>query len=335
MSDDTKTDSSSIPSDPPQAFEHVRNLLDVIVKLIGAVAMAVVTWVGLNYQSRASLSSTINQREQAESQLRASMLGDLVEPIIGKNGAGSPDADLGRQLLLAEMVTLNFHDHFEFKPLLLEVDGKLLKAGNEVGHNKIASDARRVIDRQINMLTSIDGVSANGDNDGFRAKITRIDLKKDQPISREGCPIEGTITTWFDKDGGASICVTSPDNKACLLLNLFYPDYNSKTLMMRTTTYHNENDTERCKPINTYIIKNQDYIRQLDEAHLSIFDFPLTDNTKIMFGENEYRFSISLYSIGKPEEWISLKFVWFPQGYVTERERPINQAQFSKFLKSS
>lgn len=328
MSDDAKTDAGS--GGPPPASESIRSWLDVIAKLIGAVAIAGVTYVGYTYQSKASLSSVINQREQAESQLRASMLSDLVEPIIGKNGAVSDAADLQRQRLLAEMVTLNFHDHFEFKPLLLEVDGRLLKAHDTVGHGKIASDARRVIDRQINMLTSIEGVTRNGRTDGYKAKITRIDLVDPTPSKSLNKASQGNCTTEGDIVANkpsltepTSICVTSPDKKVCLLLRFGYPDYPNNSVVMGSKIIYPDSTAECNINLDNITTPRAD-IKQLDEAHLSIFDFPLTDNSKIMWDEKEYRYSVSLYQIDNDR--ITLKLVWFPQGYVTERERPTQYA---------
>jgi hypothetical protein len=297
-------------------------------------AAAIVAFVGYNYQSRQSLSTLINQREQAESTLRANMLRDLVQPIIGNNGATSENANLERQRLLAEMVTLNFHDHFEFKPLLQEVDARLLGDGAADGHEKLAEVARRIVDRQINMLTSIDGISKNGDTNGFKAKTIRIDLEKsNDPASPVNCEIGkyNIATTLYNN---ASICVSSPDNKACLLLNFYFPSYEKKSIVMVTSVFPNRNNTPACAPRSVNDIAALKTVQTLDELSLSIFDFPLTDNTKILSDGNEYRFAASLYRITTAGESITLKLVWFPQGYVTERERPINQAQFVKFLRS-
>jgi hypothetical protein len=379
---------------------NFRRLVDSGTKLIAASAAAFVAYLAATYQTRASVSTLVNQREQTESQLRASMLSDLIEPIIGKNAAVSQDVgpsknvavsqgtELERQLLLAEMVTLNFHDHFEFKPLLLEMDDKLRSEGEkgDDGRHEIASVARRVIDRQINMLTSIDGVSGNG-RAGYGAKITRIDLlnsidtsrSKDQskkqlqpnflPPPPQHCLTESDI----EKRNKAKqinklptipvlICLSSPDKKTCVLLRL---TWNSKPLekntnkrtpksepfqlknepiAMKSWVYANRSSGSDCDPRNRDEIDNLDDVQQLDETSLSIFDFPLTDNTQIfvpltskrlvfhrgmlMWMDDKYagvyRYAVSLYrfnGIGDTST-LTLKVVWFPQGYVTERERP-------------
>lgn len=362
MSNGTETDASSKSSYRQQNF---RDWVDTGAKLIGALAIAGVTLIGYNYQTKASESSVINQREQAESQLRASMLSDLVEPIIGqkggvseatdlkgqlldKNGAASGDADLERRLLLAEMVTLNFHDHFEFKPLLLDVDAKFLvaskdaaKPGSEAraklasdARAKLASDARRVIDRQINMLTSIDGISGNGGTDGYRTKTTEVglmnskDLKNSVTAPRGKCMTKGNILAKKPTlTEPTFICVTSPDNKICLLIRFTSSpvDYDNRSITMkRAIIYRHARDSRFWPGVdqNSDCSTPHGSVERLDEAHVSIFDFPLTDNSKIMWEGDEYRYSVSLYEITDADRPIRLKLVWFPEGFVTERERP-------------
>ncbi len=189
---DDKIETDSNPNNSPHLLESIRSWFDVGAKLIAAGALVLVAVIGNKYQSKASISTLVNQREQAESELRANMLRDLVQPIIGNNGAESENANLERQKLLAEMVTLNFHDHFEFKPLLQEVDDRLLRDGGEKeGHDKLASVARRVVDRQINMLTAVGGISRSGGTDGYTAKTARINLANSKSPAPPNCQIAG------------------------------------------------------------------------------------------------------------------------------------------------
>jgi len=248
-------------------------------------------------------------------------------------------------------VTLNFHDHFEFKPLLLEVDSRLLQANDQEGHNKIASDARRVIDRQINMLTSIDGSSRSGN--GYEAEVTRIDLldlegNKQTIKTYPNCVVKGDIRIEKPTQAeDSTICVTSPDNKICLLLRFLPPDYGNRIMSIGSkVVFLDKNKTrawiwpwigdinrashEECRSNMDWAKQPEGTVQQLDEAHISIFDFPLTDNAKIMRDRNQYRYSISIYGMGDKKSPIALKLVWFPEGYITERERP---PQIAKILK--
>ncbi len=62
---------------------------------------------------------------------------------------------------------------------------------------------------------------------------------------------------------------------------------------------------------------------------LTHFDFPLTDNSQI---DPEHRFAISLYSRSEEQSVIIIKLVWFPVGFITARERPMNYLTLRKAL---
>jgi hypothetical protein len=73
--------------------------------------------------------------------------------------------DADRELLLAELLALNFHEHFEFKPLLLHADERLSKvsarditsATRSRARDGLRSVARRVSARQIASLQAEGG----------------------------------------------------------------------------------------------------------------------------------------------------------------------------------
>ena len=92
-------------------------------------------------QNRANLQ-LINQREQAESSLRATMFGQLITPIAGPGESGE-DIDPVRYAVLAQLLTLNFHEHFELKPLLQDADDRLSKYKGTVAPGGRAAGAQQ------------------------------------------------------------------------------------------------------------------------------------------------------------------------------------------------
>jgi hypothetical protein len=115
----TRQEAAASASDGDSRSATWHKWVDVSGKIRGAAALAVVTFLGYAYQSKISMTALINQREQSETQLRASMLHDLIEPVVRReqdNQQHSSDEmrrAAQRDRLLAELVTLNFHDHFE------------------------------------------------------------------------------------------------------------------------------------------------------------------------------------------------------------------------------
>ena len=190
------------------------------IKLLPAIIAAIVTvlsgggiaaWITQSYQAKASATTLISQREQAESQLRATMFKDLIGPIIGTSDPGKINID--RERLLVELLALNFGEHFEFKPLLLQVNEKLVKQIKDNKQRKKARDslrsvARRVSQRQIALLL----------NQGTEEDKTVIEYlvfselrnnKNSSPFCYQ--PVKGNRHSAFVKDAvfNAEICPTS------------------------------------------------------------------------------------------------------------------------------
>jgi hypothetical protein len=144
-----------------------------IATILAAIISAVFLYIANNYQSTMSGITLLNQREQAESNLRAAMFQNLINPIVGNPEKGQK-IQPERELLLTELLALNFDEHIELKPLMLLVDqtlaeerAKQLKRLEQTkiesereeavetageGRKSLQSIARRVIDRQVNVL---------------------------------------------------------------------------------------------------------------------------------------------------------------------------------------
>src|SRR2546426_11830860 len=71
--------------------------LDVLAKLVGAMAVLVVALFANSLQSKVTGVSIQSQREQAESQLRASMFNSLISPIAGSQKDRSEERRVGKE----------------------------------------------------------------------------------------------------------------------------------------------------------------------------------------------------------------------------------------------
>ena len=95
------------------------NIVDSLAKIIGSAAIVAVALVAHSFESSLSATSLLNQREQAETNLRATLLHDLITTVTNPSGDKLiiGREDLEREEVLVKLLALNFHDHFEFKPL--------------------------------------------------------------------------------------------------------------------------------------------------------------------------------------------------------------------------
>ena len=109
-----------------KAKRDVQFWLDVVMKLTVPLGAIVAAWLANHFEQNRANLQLINQREQAESSLRATMFGQLITPIAGPGDSGA-ETDPVRYAVLAQLLTLNFHEHFELKPLLQDADDRLVQ----------------------------------------------------------------------------------------------------------------------------------------------------------------------------------------------------------------
>jgi len=158
-------------SDP----KTIRDWLDTGIKLVAALAGIFAIWVANSFQASLSTTNLVNQREEAESSLRATMFGNLIRQLINNAGDG-PSVD--QELLLAELLALNFHENFEFKPLLVHLQDRL-NNDQSISDKKnkkfeLTSIARRVVQRQESLVTRLDQTGSRGRTAERGACLTHI-----------------------------------------------------------------------------------------------------------------------------------------------------------------
>ena len=300
-------------------------VFDVIARFATACAFIYAAYVAGQFESKMSGTTILSQREQAESQLRASMFQYLIDPIVGplKEGERIP---VDRERLLVELLTLNFHEHLEFKPLLedlckrLATDKSLSKEDAGIQQSRLRSVARRVIDRQITVLSveaekyGLQGYEPEQIyfKNSIGTNIGECYLTKETDGSLLNGPAMPTALN-------EKVCIKSLDNAYLLEIILIEIDIHNHTCKISVTI--------KDLPAHTIV--------RVREFMLTEFDFPFTDNTRI---DNDHRFSLVIDNfLGidfLPEEEITvgLRLLWFPKDFITSRERPLNYSEIRKLL---
>jgi hypothetical protein len=312
----------------------VREVLDWIVKLLPVIATVLVALLADQYKASLTASTLLSEREKADSQLRSEMFSKLVDPISGAR-SGS-DVSLEREQLLAELLSLNFHEHIGLKPLLSHVDARLAReavdkdqakaAVARVARQSFRSVARTVTSRQTAMLTRSSG---EGSKDGG-AQIQKLDIGLPnnnlafvERLKREKAQIENF---------GKPIIVDNPSGTHRLYLTVSQPNWDNETFHVDVSIYSIKSTGEE-------ELANRDF-------ELSWFDFPLTDNTLLADGT---RFAIILDQVydvndgrysdlkmeqatGDASRRVKTSIVWFPRDYIAARERPTNYREFRRSL---
>jgi hypothetical protein len=249
-------------------------------------------------------TTLLSQREQAESQLRAAMFGDLIGPIVGHSDNG--EIPLEREQLLVELLALNFHEHFEFKPLLEHVESRRRLAPGSDGveaREALRSIARRVKDRQIASLF------AEGKLAGRPAEIWTLYLS---PTQRDS--IDRDQQRVYGRFGSVLPDLASPQDDHTVLINVTHPDW--------------KEDTAR---VTLLVVEGRKKVEGTANFVITTWDFPLTDNTRLNDG-NRFALIVANSKEDTDQGRFKLKLIWFPKGYSTAHERPLNFWDLQKLM---
>lgn len=309
--------------------------------ILTAVFSLAGVYISNSYQATTSATLLISEREKAESELRASMFKDLIGPIIGD----PKHIPLDRERLLVELLALNFGEHFELKPLMLQIDKKLAAAEasattratrEQLGQERrsLRSIARRVSSRQIAMLLNQGTV-----NDKTRiVPLAFIEWGGDQDLglnnSQEQIKQRYLETKQVGTIGqGEVITLCSPDHKIAASVGIVKCNWNNQSCVIHVNMMEND-----CLPPQADPSSGPPSVTTTATARPAAdlefesgwYDFPLTDNTLLSDGN---RFALVLQELEPDFKTVSVDFVWFPKVYFAPRERPINYADIRKKLK--
>ena len=264
-----------------------------------------------------------NQREESETNLRSAMFRELVGPLLQSEteaAARGGDADLPRAqrlALLAELLALNFHEHFELGPLLRYVD--TLPGQTDEARQRLRGTSRRVISRQLAPLLS----SAVGDSQqhpAFLELSLNADASEpaDRPIScalPDGTPsnqaVGGSLSLQCSGTAvGTPLRIVSPDGKDSLQVNVRAVSWAAQTVGIYSVLLGPNGESQAHTPPI--------------EFTLSPYSFPFSDNTLLPSGNRFGLYLTRIDEIPGVARVMRLSFVWFPKDFVPPRERPFD-----------
>lgn len=303
-----------------KAKRDVQFWLDVVMKLTVPLGAIVAAWLANHFEQNRANLQLINQREQAESSLRATMFGQLIAPIAGPN-AGGANLDPIRYAVLAELLTLNFHEHFELKPLLQDADDRLATYQGGIkpeaiqeARSDLRQAAHRVIQRQIAQLWD-DPVGAC--TPGARMETT-FQFVSDPELEETLGEAADAATQLVPGKTLKTFLVSSPDCRDTLSIVFDKPDFTAERVhVLITPATSSQADT--------------DYRFDFD---LTSFAFPFSDNAVL---PNENRFAFFIKDVSQLDDTGTSKIMrvglrWFPHNYYPPTERPTDYKEFRKAL---
>lgn len=337
--------------------ENLRFVADISQKMAVPLLTVAATGIGIylshEAQERASAAQQLereiaakqnqlllkNQREQSETALRATMFRELASPLLeqGKIGTEPPEQAAQRLALLAELLTLNFHEHFELGPALRYVDR--LPGQTQEARLRLRSTARRVISRQLApMITESDVSDEGGHPSYFMIYLwgTTVDkaaggtasqqadaMPPSSSCNPDGVPDVGSGLVVMNC-GGMNVegvqqnylpplVVTSPDGRDRITISISSFDWDDQSVVVSA-------------------VPESWTLPQGIEFTVSPYSLPFSDNTLL---PTRNRFGLYIKSVEKlaipdatgvtvEKPLMVVWFVWFPKGFVPPRERPFD-----------
>ena len=295
--------------------------LDVVMKLTVPLGAIVAAWLANHFEQNRANLQLINQREQAESSLRATMFGQLITPIAGPGDSGA-EADPVRYAVLAQLLTLNFHEHFELKPLLQDADDRLSKYKGAVApeavlqaRSNLREAAHRVIQRQIAQLWDDEIVACTP----VARMETMFQFVSDPELEGSFSQSADTGTLLVPSTALKTFNVSSPDCLDTLSIVFDKPDFTSERVHVLITPA-------------TSTTSVTDY--RFDFA-LTSFAFPFTDNAPLPSGNRFAFFIKDVSDLDGTTKIMRVGLRWFPRNYYPPTERPTDYKEFRRSLGSS
>ena len=274
-------------------WDKIGILLQPLGGLLTATAVAYVGLIGSRAlearQSRDSnsrlYSELMSRREEAESTLRKDVLGAILQEYL----QASP-TDLDAKVLQLELLSNNFHESLDLRPLFHDLQRKLLKLPAAPDRNELL-----------------------GRIEGLAREVTSKQLFT---LQGRGARFSGLVDLEaVDAAGAGSVPLTAEPQKlqigteTCTLAVLVRSvDRATKTLRVRLET--NECGGAAATDLKTATNLNTTF-------DVGYFDFPIIDNTRL---PNNWRCAVVLTNW--VEGFAELTAICFPGEYASLKDRP-------------
>jgi hypothetical protein len=312
--------------------------------LVTAIVALLGTYLTTTINEQNNLRDTINQREQAESALRTSMFRELVSPVVGDTGSMADENRPERLALMAELLVLNFHEHFDLGPLMLYVDE--LAGQTAANRNRLRSIARRVISRQLAVLGPSENTSKGAQclNERTDVDIWLVSDANEPLDAPQTCDIASAddpksayfVCSSIEQESAvlAPFTVSSLDCEDRLSILFADLDWTANTVRVLATSTPKDAAGATAAPEAT--------IPEFVEFTLSPYAMPFSDNTLLRSGN---RFGLYLRQIEPSREpctppacdpttrLMRLSLIWFPRDFIPPRERPTDFEEIRDALK--
>lgn len=308
-------------------FEGYAKIVTAVAALVGSVMIPLVLHMNAQQNQKSQVYADImSKREQSDTAIRSEMFKTLIGAYLGGDQVNkNPAEQLEKQLVLLSLLTKNFQEFFDAKPLFEDLYRKLDRRDDNLS-TRMKADlidlASGTASKQAAMLSSIGGLKAVFDASMESTRCIRL------------YDSSGFNSIPFTTDGS---CPTLPDTQT--------PGGNAgcdEQFQQKRTRYHSidvgiAKVTENEVKLNLTVY--EDFFNARNSAYcysnmgkeisfsVSYFDMPFMDNTRLYDGS---RFAIMPKFIDPASHSAELELISFKEEFMSLRDRPY----FEQMLKT-
>ena len=318
-------------------IESIAKIVGAIGVFIGSVAIPYIIGKTSEESHKAQVyMQVMSEREKSDTAIRQEMFKTLLADYLGRFAENAPENDesFRKRIMFLELLSLNFQEYLNARPLFEDVYLRLEKAKKKAGERskeyegwaKLQEDlirvARNIASSQAAMLTP-SGLSRT------------FDLTKGKSVCIRLYPVENLLelTDKLGKEplldrktkscSDASVQNPQQMNKGNPAIDVELEEVNEVAIGVKVTPYQ-----ESFKDGTLNFVKALKPIR----FEVSAFDLPYMDNTRLADGS---RFALLLSHIDKKEEAVEINAIIFQGGFVSLRDRPFFEEMLLKLKETN
>lgn len=276
---------------PRDSWDRLQIILQPVGGLFTALAIAIFGFKSSEYLERRQAADTnarlyselMSRREESESALRKDMFQTIIGSFVDPNARAT---DLDGEVLNLELLAYNFHESLNLKPLFMDM-------------------RRRIVEGRQSATTP----AARAEFDAYldRLELVAREIARKQMIVLDGVgkTVDRTIDLTGDPSGTTlePALLTIESRQASFTIDILGVDRVKREILVGLSV--ETPDTTQGRQTNTATF------------HVSYFDFPMIDNTRLAGGD---RCAIVLN--GFSEYSADLTLVFFPGAYASLKEKP-------------
>jgi hypothetical protein len=289
------------------------------------------------------LLRTMTERERADTEIRQSMFQALVSGYLGslkEDLAKTDEASFRRRMMFLELLTVNFQEYFNTKPLFEDVYRGLqqnLLAARDDGERKKWNDLEdqllgaswNIVSRQVTMLNTLGKPTVFNIGKDETICVRLYDREDFATLTQDGhTPFESSVLGSCIKEPASPVNAADRGNSTPVADR--EGDGRRQSIAITLVAIDKASASVRLGLYEDVFVENV-FQKSVPKRSLKIdvsrFDLPYMDNTKMSDGS---RFALVLRDVNVVDKAVEIEAIRFRNDFISLRDRPYFEEMIEK-----